>query len=63
MLPTGTGRLLELGRGLATRPRVLLLDEPASGQDHDEAASFARILHELPETVWRLFWLSTTWVW
>ena len=47
MLPTGTGRLLELGRALATRPRVLLLDEPASGQDHDEAASFARILHEL----------------
>jgi branched-chain amino acid transport system ATP-binding protein len=46
-LPTGTGRLLELGRALATQPRVLLLDEPASGQDHDEAESFARILHEL----------------
>lgn len=46
-LPTGQCRLVELGRSLATRPKVLLLDEPASGQDEEETDRFAELLREL----------------
>jgi branched-chain amino acid transport system ATP-binding protein len=48
-LPTGQCRLVELGRSLATKPKVLLLDEPASGQDETETEQFAALLRELAE--------------
>jgi branched-chain amino acid transport system ATP-binding protein len=46
-LPTGQGRLVELARSLATNPRVLLLDEPASGQSTSETEHFADLLRAL----------------
>ncbi len=46
-LPLGTRRLLEVGRCLASRPKVLLLDEPASGLDQDEIATLGNILSEI----------------
>jgi branched-chain amino acid transport system ATP-binding protein len=46
-LPTGAGRLVEVGRALAVRPKLLLLDEPAAGQDTEETERFAGLLRSL----------------
>ncbi len=46
-LPTGLGRLVEVGRALAVAPVFLLLDEPAAGQDGAETARFAALLRSL----------------
>jgi branched-chain amino acid transport system ATP-binding protein len=43
-LPFGTLKRVELARALVTRPRLLLLDEPAGGISHEEVDGMAKLL-------------------
>jgi branched-chain amino acid transport system ATP-binding protein len=54
-LAYGQQRLLEIALALATRPKVLLLDEPAAGVPKDESAMLFSVLGGLPEDISVLF--------
>ncbi len=48
-LPFGRRRLVAIGRAVAASPSILLLDEPASGLDDDEAKELARLIRRLAD--------------
>lgn len=49
-LPFGLVRQLEIARALATRPKLLLMDEPASGMNPAETRQLAADIRRLNET-------------
>ncbi len=46
-LPFGTLKRVELARALAGGPKLLLLDEPAGGLNHEEVAVLAKLLRTI----------------
>jgi len=48
-LPYGNQKLVELARAVVSRPKLLLLDEPAGGLAHHEIDELARRIRELRE--------------
>jgi branched-chain amino acid transport system ATP-binding protein len=54
-LPYGRQRLLEIALALATKPKVLLLDEPAAGVPRDESAELFAVISNLSRDISVLF--------
>lgn len=57
-LPYGTQRKLEIARALSTKPKLLLLDEPAAGLNSADAKDLIRLVRWIHEkfdvTIWMI---------
>jgi len=49
-LAYGLQRKVEMARALTAKPKLLLLDEPVAGMNHDEATELRRLLLQLQES-------------
>ncbi|HBZ55537.1 MAG TPA: high-affinity branched-chain amino acid ABC transporter ATP-binding protein LivG [Syntrophobacteraceae bacterium] len=56
-LPYGLQRRLEIGRALAVRPKVLLLDEPAAGMNPNEAEQLIDLIRWIRKQFQVTIWL------
>jgi branched-chain amino acid transport system ATP-binding protein len=54
-LAYGRQRLLEIALALATRPKVLLLDEPAAGVPQQQSGEILHVISSLPDDIAVLF--------
>ena len=50
-LPFGTQKRVELGRALASEPKLLLLDEPAAGLNHEEVAALGGLIRNIRDAL------------
>ena len=50
-LPFGSRKRVELGRALASGPKLLLLDEPASGLNHEEVGALASLIRAIRDRI------------
>ncbi len=50
-LPFGTQKRVELGRALAGEPRLLLLDEPACGLNHEEVQRLGTLIRHIRDAL------------
>lgn len=48
-LPYGQQRRLEIARAIATKPRLLMLDEPAAGMNTEECSELAGLIKDIRE--------------
>jgi branched-chain amino acid transport system ATP-binding protein len=46
-LPYGQQRRLEIARAIATKPRLLMLDEPAAGMNNEECLELTELIKEI----------------
>jgi branched-chain amino acid transport system ATP-binding protein len=50
-LPFGTQKRVELARALAAKPKLLLLDEPAGGLNHEEVAALSALMKHVRDAL------------
>jgi branched-chain amino acid transport system ATP-binding protein len=50
-LPFGTQKRVELARALAAKPKLLLLDEPAGGLNHEEVGALAALMRHVRDVL------------